>query len=566
MSLIEAQIQDERPGALRPFVCRNLKRWGCKGIVQATIEKNPDHAENIQIALIVSLWGLVTQQLVLRFGGLVQVEMTAEAPSRCADCGCSLATYRTVQATVLDVSGWRAIRHRLMICWRLTCSRYRVVVGYNFITGSAYGRRHMFEHHGEAMKYFFISLRVAVTVEWLRQFSRRILFHYASFEGEAKVHRLEALVQRNLEDVPKNSKRLILRAWFLWRLVIRWEEHLATGVAVDVEAGINLREKVTALLAVAWGWYPAHMLTRRVALAREKEVTLEALVVDGNWKMSGRICGRPCAEVMGSSSGVFAVSCCSGEPAWKKRRCGLHDMAQAPADPYPPQIEKIVSHRACVRLAGQQGRLPYQVFLKCRDPQHADLAGRWEAADHVTPTQLHEYWGQLEKVGFVQKQSSQGDLQACGCQTHKEAMKVQAQLVKSGRCNGWLFAVTPCGFIVHAKPFYGTESIPQKYIFVNEILDQVPELSIILHDDSCHMRLYAEKQKHLSDIALRLSHPRMRWIVDRLHIKGQSRSLLLDRVCVVIPSLSTAAFPKSYVGYEVFSANSLSQSLDNCVI
>lgn len=103
MSLIEAQIQDERPGALRPFVCRNLKRWGCKGIVQATIEKNPDHAENIQIALIVSLWGLVTQQLVLRFGGLVQVEMTAEAPSRCADCGCSLATYRTVQATVLDV-------------------------------------------------------------------------------------------------------------------------------------------------------------------------------------------------------------------------------------------------------------------------------------------------------------------------------------------------------------------------------------------------------------------------------------------------------------------------------
>ena len=80
------------------------------------------------------------------------------------------------------------------------------------------------------------------------------------------------------------------------------------------------------------------------------------------------------------------------------------------------------------------------------------------------------------------------------------------------------------------------------------------------------MRLYAEKQKHLSDIALRLSHPRMRWIVDRLHIKGQSRSLLLDRVCVVIPSLFTAAFTESYVGYEVFSANYFSQKLDNVTL
>ena len=145
--------------------------------------------------------------------------------------------------------------------------------------------------------------------------------------------------------------------------VIRWRQHAARKEG-EVQVRVNLRKPLPTLLAEAWEWYPAHMLKRRVDLARSKQLDLSAVVMDGNAKLSGRICGRPAAEIIDNRSlDMFTVTCCSAEPQFKKRRCMKHDTSHAPADPLPEQSEVITAHRR-VRRAGQ-GEL-YDVFLKVK--------------------------------------------------------------------------------------------------------------------------------------------------------------------------------------------------------
>ena len=212
--------------------------------------------------------------------------------------------------------------------------------------------------------------------------------------------------------------------------VIRWRQHAARKEG-EVQVRVNLRKPLPTLLAEAWEWYPAHMLKRRVDLARSKQLDLSAVVMDGNAKLSGRIRGRPAAEIIDNRSlDMFTVTCCSAEPQFKKRRCMKHDTSHAPADPLPEQSEVITAHRR-VRRAGQ-GEL-YDVFLKVKDAPN--LAGRWVNASLVTATQLHEYWRKLEASGFVPEKSAAEDLAASSCKTHKEVRQgTRAQVQLGSTC------------------------------------------------------------------------------------------------------------------------------------
>lgn len=144
---------------------------------------------------------------------------------------------------------------------------------------------------------------------------------------------------------------------------------------------VNLMEKTETLLERAWPWYPKHMLSRRVSLARERFEDLSAVVMDGNAKLAGRICGRPAANIVSSPDlNMWTVTCCERQPLFKKRRCTFHDTSVVPRDPFPPQAEVITAHRRCGNP--REGE-PYDVLLKPRD----DLtdSGRWCAAADATP-------------------------------------------------------------------------------------------------------------------------------------------------------------------------------------
>ena len=182
------------------------------------------------------------------------------------------------------------------------------------------------------------------------------------------------------------------------------------------------------------------MLKHRVDHARGKQLDMSTVVMDGNAKLAGRVCGRPAAEIIENEAlNMFTVTCCSAEPQFKKRRCAKHDTSHAPVDRFPAQSEVITAHRR-VRRAGQGE--PYDVFLKPKDAP--ELGGRWINASMVTVTQIHEYWRGLEASGFVPEKSAAEDLAASSCRTHKEmqnATKAQKAQVKFGSIWGGSLAI-----------------------------------------------------------------------------------------------------------------------------
>lgn len=302
----------------------------------------------------------------------------------------------------------------------------------------------------------------------------------------------------------------------------RWQQYASTCDPKPV-VRLDLQKKVETLLREA-KWYPDFMLQQRSRAAVAGAVSCEIAVMDGNMKLNGRICARAHAEVEYSSGlNMWLAHCCSEQPAFKKRRCWKHTESEAPADPYPPQAEEVVAHRRSRRVHDGEA---YDVLF--RPVGMAEVEGRWGPASTATPTQLHQYWRQMEEQGSsAPVQSSAADLNACRCKTHKERQDNKFKgLVRAGRANGWLFAVTPDGFCLHCKPFFGSESLSQRHFFLGELVAAFSEVSIVVHDDSCHVRRYCWKHRHRSELAARLSYPNIRYVLDRWHQTGH-----VDRWC-----------------------------------
>ena len=70
---------------------------------------------------------------------------------------------------------------------------------------------------------------------------------------------------------------------------------------------------------------------------------------------------------------------------------------------------------------------------------------------------------------------------------------------------------------MHLKEYVGAESLPQRYFFLAEVVDKVPSVTVVRHDDACHLRKYTAKRAGDGALALRLAFPSMRYITDGLH-------------------------------------------------
>lgn len=264
------------------------------------------------------------------------------------------------------------------------------------------------------------------------------------------------------------------------------------------------------------------MLQKRVDFCRGKGQDLSKLIMDGNLKLTSRICGRPVAELVPCKElGFFTAAPCSEPPAFKKRRCLQHATQARPDIVERPEDQVIIAHRRHRILRQACCSDPYQVQLTYRDRIHEpNVPTRWVDASFASPEQLQEYWSKQEANGYVAAKSAPGDLASTSCSTHKESSKGYSKLVRAGRLSGWLIATTSDGIIVHAKRFIGTESISQRYFFIAELAAKIPELFVIIHDDACHLRRFAGKHSRHSALAQRLAYPMMNYIIDRLHAKG----------------------------------------------
>jgi hypothetical protein len=281
------------------------------------------------------------------------------------------------------------------------------------------------------------------------------------------------------------------------------------------KVSLNLAIPAEVAIANAWRWYCPLMKQRRVSLAQEAGVCLKTVVVDGNAKLSRRICGRNVAELLVCEPlGKCTAIACSGKPAYKKRRCEAHDSRPGlDGVEGPPQAEVVVAHRRPGVLLSAANTEIYEVCLAAQGCS----ARRWAPASAATTDQLSEYWGSQPDARYESARSSKDDITASKCKTHKENL---AARFRGGRACGWLLACTPDGYIVHLAEYIGAESLPQRYFFLAEIQAISPATIVFVHDDACHLRKFAGKRAHESSAAKKLAFPGTVYIVDRMHMKN----------------------------------------------
>ena len=134
-------------------------------------------------------------------------------------CGGSLQpkNNEAVTMSVLDVGGWRQVHHMPFRCRGASCCWREKRAWHNYwVEGNA---AWWWWLAGHAMKYFFTCHGWGVTTARLRQMSRRLVHHYASFRGEAAVHCAEAEDQGLGHIVPAKAHLKLFYSWILWRLV-----------------------------------------------------------------------------------------------------------------------------------------------------------------------------------------------------------------------------------------------------------------------------------------------------------------------------------------------------------
>ena len=437
---------------------------------------------------------------------------TAEPASRhCSECGAALSRGKLagLHAAVLFPEGWRAVKHVTKRCRRQGCKFCGKTIFYNFIAISKSERR--FHWTAGSLQFFFLDARHGVSVSWLQQMTRRLFYQYVAFSGEAQVHGAEARAAGFEGRVPRHPGLFLFKSWLYWRFVLRLHQH-----EEKTQEGrcVNLSLPFAKTLSTA-PWYDEHMLQRRLAMAKERGHDLRALVVDGNLKLSGRVCGRPVAELRRCEPlQAYTAVPCSCPPARKARRCDLH-MSKAQEGPLDDQA--VVAHRRYRVLMAQPCQFPYEVLLKSVDAVLCGVAsqerGKWVSAGKCTPRQLEEYWSQQEEQGFI-SQRTPGQ-EEVSCRTSKETSKQYRQLVRQNRLGGVLLACTSEGFIVHLQQFVGAETIPVRYFFLAEICARLQDVRCCIHDDACHVARYALKHKGRNALAKRLSE--LAWVLDRFH-------------------------------------------------
>ena len=150
------------------------------------------------------------------------------------------------------------------------------------------------------------------------------------------------------------------------------------------------------------------------------------------------------------------------------------------------------------------------------------VRGRWAPADHVLDELLQEYWNNKEVDGYVTSRSSVEDRSATSCATHKEHKK------------------TDLGKVIHAKEFIGSEALSQRYFFLAELAEAVPELRVLCHDDACHLRKYATKYAEASPLSQRLAFPNMQRLWHKQMCVPTQRwnaVLSLMSTCILLPGV-----------------------------
>ena len=73
---------------------------------------------------------------------------------------------------------------------------------------------------------------------------------------------------------------------------------------------------------------------------------------------------------------------------------------------------------------------------------------------------------------------------------------------------------------MHLSEFFGAESLGQRYLFLADVIEALPQVRVVVHDDTCHLRKYVAKRAGDGELAGKMAYPALKYVVDRFHSKG----------------------------------------------
>ena len=368
---------------------------------------------------------------------------------------------------------------------------------------------------------FFLTCKsFGVDRRWARRWRYKLYAQRASFVGEK-------IVFESVEDTPLPAKfdKMLLPAWVRLQM---WRRAGEVGGSVQEKLAVDLLElEVEDLISKCQVWYDPLMQRRRIQAWRECGDRLDICAMDGNAKIHRRACGAPCAEAVYSDAlALHLIRGCSASPLQQGVLCASHaDLRATPA-----LAQQIESHR----MRSPLGEAPF-LRLDIR------LAGccNWQPACTIDASVLQSYLatkGGLEverrrqaaaerraarfvpmKRSFLGNWSSESVRTTCKCKTHKEGVEA---VKTASRTAGFMLAVTESGIIGGLAELVTAETLSQRYCFLADIASQMEELKILVHDDACHVRVFAKTHEDSGvPLTVRLARE-MLYVVDRPHSRG----------------------------------------------
>ena len=107
--------------------------------------------------------------------------------------------------------------------------------------------------------------------------------------------------------------------------------------------------------------------------------------------------------------------------------------------------------------------------------------------------------------------------QKCKCKTHKEGA---ADVRTAYRTAGFMIVFSESGVVGALAELVTAETLSQRYCFLAEVASETTELTTVVHDDACHLCVFANNhQDDNNPLTARLAC-NMRYVVDRPHSRN----------------------------------------------
>jgi hypothetical protein len=374
---------------------------------------------------------------------------------------------------------------------------------------------------------WMINKSFGIDATWARKWRLSLYCHRASFTGECAIVR--ALQP---ETVPGELDRMLLSAWVRWQV---WQRANAATAEVRHEVADQVLElEIEELLQKIIPWYAPMMKDLRLLAWRNSGDRLDILCIDGNAKLYRLTCGAPCAETIWVKSvGLHLIRGCPESPEQRGVLCSAHATLRSQAE----LTGQVAKHRMLQPLSDMP-------FFKL-EVQLSGVRPFWQPACTISSAALQAYFAkhggeviearkqkraenrELRRRGtrFLSDWSSESAKTTCACKTHKESV---AAVKTASRSAGFLLAVTESGLVAGLQEIITAETLSQRYSFLADMADAEPELKGTVHDDNCHVRVFARTHRREdNEMSKRLSSDDFFYVIDRPHSRGH-----VDPVCM----------------------------------